>query len=77
VQRERSHTVYPFDAGSHGLEVRVPLWQRMAELAQRRWLEVVGSHRGDERANEINSPCAAVTRRSRADSVMHKYDGSR
>ena len=74
MQRERSHTVY---LGSRVLEVRVPVWQRMAELAQCRGLKAVGSHRGNEWAYEINGPCAAVTRRSRADSVVHQYDCSR
>ncbi len=48
----------------------------MAELAQRRGLETEGSYRRYERAYEIYGPFAAVTRRSRADSVVHQYDGS-
>jgi hypothetical protein len=39
-----------------GPEVRVPVGQRMLELAQRRWLQAMRSQQGDERSYEIHGP---------------------
>jgi hypothetical protein len=73
MQRERSHT---FAAGFPGLEVRISVGYRMPELAHTRGLQATGSHQGEERSYEVHGRCAALTRRSGADSIVHQYDST-
>src|SRR5215211_1944318 len=49
----------------------------MAEVAQLRGLEAEGSDQCDERVYERHGPCATVARCSRADPIVHQYDGPR
>ena len=74
MQREPSHIILPFDFP--GLEVGVPVGKRMPELIQRRGLQAMGSHQGDEQSYEIHGRCAAVSPRSGAYSVVHQDDGT-
>ena len=46
------------------------------EFVQWRGLQAAGSHQRDERYYEIHGPLAALALTSRADSVVHQYDGA-